>query len=517
MLTFRFLQFNDALLYLVPVMNEMIRLNEEFPLDGMEVDISNQSDREFVIRSMRRSFALMARSKDERAAWVEALEGAIAENDAKKNSFETARGHSNSCGNSSSYSSLDRRSSSPHRSASRLQDSFSSDHHHHQHHELEHSPSMSSTDEHHHHSTPEGPHHQSLHHQPSSASTTSSASIETARRNTNPNNAVSTLGERAPVWVHDYRVSMCQGCMREFTIFFRRHHCRACGSVVCSDCSTHHYPLRYRKMEPQRVCDNCYQTLSTLHPEWLNGGGGGGGGGNSGHGNGTGGTPTGSNRVSPNNSLSAADAAALKRKSRSNSCTHLDDSFNWANGPENGGSGGGGGGLHNQSLPVGGTILEQQDQNHNPTSSGSLLSPSTLVRGPIRFSSRFARKNIPAVLVEVSLVIIGLEKGFDTFFSCRCKPMTLPASSPVSCTACRQRRAGSAFGSSSRKWSCTRTAPARTWQPSSLCRCPASRWPPRRRPSKATRPPSSLSCHIPASRPSTSSRKIRRHIKGKCC
>lgn len=257
---------------------------------------------------------------------------------------------------------------------------------------------MSSTDEHHH-STPEGPHHQSLHHQPSSASTTSSASIETARRNTNPNNAVSTLGERAPVWVHDYRVSMCQGCMREFTIFFRRHHCRACGSVVCSDCSTHHYPLRYRKMEPQRVCDNCYQTLSTLHPEWLNGGGGGGG--NSGHGNGTGGTPTGSNRVSPNNSLSAADAAALKRKSRSNSCTHLDDSFNWANGPENGGSGGGGGGLHNQSLPVGGTILEQQDQNHNPTSSGSLLSPSTLVRGPIRFSSRFARKNIPAVLVEV--------------------------------------------------------------------------------------------------------------------
>ncbi|XP_017462252.1 PREDICTED: FYVE, RhoGEF and PH domain-containing protein 6-like, partial [Rhagoletis zephyria] len=64
-----FILFNDALLYLVPVMNEMIRLNEEFPLDGMEVDISNQSDREFVIRSMRRSFALMARSKDERAAW----------------------------------------------------------------------------------------------------------------------------------------------------------------------------------------------------------------------------------------------------------------------------------------------------------------------------------------------------------------------------------------------------------------------------------------------------------------
>lgn len=39
------------------------------------------------------------------------------------------------------------------------------------------------------------------------------------------------LGTRAPVWVPDARVSMCMLCTAEFTITFRRHHCRACGKV----------------------------------------------------------------------------------------------------------------------------------------------------------------------------------------------------------------------------------------------------------------------------------------------
>ena len=69
-----FLKFNDALLYLVPVMNEMLKLNEEFPLDGMEVEISNQADNEFMVRSTKRSFALMARDPAERKAWVDVLE-----------------------------------------------------------------------------------------------------------------------------------------------------------------------------------------------------------------------------------------------------------------------------------------------------------------------------------------------------------------------------------------------------------------------------------------------------------
>lgn len=379
-------------------MNDMIRLNEEFPLDGMEVDISNQSDVEFVIRSTRRSFALLANGKNERSAWVEALEAAIAENDAKKNSFETARGHSSS-NVTAYYSSLDRRSSSPHRAFDST--SFSSEGNHQQ---LENSPSSTSSitvsssskvlpDE-------LVKAKSGLHHQPSTSSTSSNTSYSERttmeRRNTNPHTG---LGERAPVWVHDQRVSMCQGCLREFKLYFRRHHCRACGSVVCSDCSRHHYPLRYQRFEPQRVCDNCFETLSKLHPEWLN------------HGNGAGtGSGNGSNKVSPNNSLSTADLGNLKRKSRSNSCTHLDDSFNWTK--NEGGSLGGSGLLHSLNESVSSTKIPEQDHNHNPTTTttGSLLSPSILARNPIRASGRYNRKNIPAVLVEVSCL-----KSCDNF------------------------------------------------------------------------------------------------------
>ena len=39
------------------------------------------------------------------------------------------------------------------------------------------------------------------------------------------------LGTRAPVWVPDARVSMCMLCTAEFSVTFRRHHCRACGKV----------------------------------------------------------------------------------------------------------------------------------------------------------------------------------------------------------------------------------------------------------------------------------------------
>mgnify|MGYP001801723678 FL=1 len=41
------------------------------------------------------------------------------------------------------------------------------------------------------------------------------------------------LGEVAPVWIPDDRVTMCMMCSTAFTMLNRRHHCRACGKV-CS-------------------------------------------------------------------------------------------------------------------------------------------------------------------------------------------------------------------------------------------------------------------------------------------
>ena len=41
----------------------------------------------------------------------------------------------------------------------------------------------------------------------------------------------SPLGSKAPIWIPDTRATMCMICTCEFTMTWRRHHCRACGKV----------------------------------------------------------------------------------------------------------------------------------------------------------------------------------------------------------------------------------------------------------------------------------------------
>ncbi|XP_054280026.1 FYVE, RhoGEF and PH domain-containing protein 6-like isoform X2 [Macrosteles quadrilineatus] len=69
------------------------------------------------------------------------------------------------------------------------------------------------------------------------------------------------IGREAPVWIQDKRVTMCQICTAEFTITFRRHHCRACGKVVCSVCSDYNAPMQYLHFNSDRVCVECYKYL----------------------------------------------------------------------------------------------------------------------------------------------------------------------------------------------------------------------------------------------------------------
>ena len=42
-----------------------------------------------------------------------------------------------------------------------------------------------------------------------------------------------------PKWQPDSEMSECPICTRQFSLLFRRHHCRKCGRVVCNDCSPH--------------------------------------------------------------------------------------------------------------------------------------------------------------------------------------------------------------------------------------------------------------------------------------
>eukprot|EP01111_Echinosteliopsis_oligospora_P007506 TRINITY_DN2268_c0_g1_i2.p1 TRINITY_DN2268_c0_g1~~TRINITY_DN2268_c0_g1_i2.p1 ORF type:complete len:979 (-),score=246.51 TRINITY_DN2268_c0_g1_i2:41-2977(-) len=66
-----------------------------------------------------------------------------------------------------------------------------------------------------------------------------------------------------PAWKADDAHENCERCDKQFTFLFRKHHCRACGDVVCGDCSTHKVSLpQFRLQKPKRVCDNCYGELA---------------------------------------------------------------------------------------------------------------------------------------------------------------------------------------------------------------------------------------------------------------
>nr|XP_040578903.1 FYVE, RhoGEF and PH domain-containing protein 6-like [Lepeophtheirus salmonis] len=69
------------------------------------------------------------------------------------------------------------------------------------------------------------------------------------------------LGETAPVWIPDKKVSMCQKCAIEFSVLTRRHHCRGCGIVTCFYCSDNRAPLKYLNYKSDRVCDECFDSI----------------------------------------------------------------------------------------------------------------------------------------------------------------------------------------------------------------------------------------------------------------
>uniref|UniRef100_A0A8C4N929 Uncharacterized protein n=1 Tax=Eptatretus burgeri TaxID=7764 RepID=A0A8C4N929_EPTBU len=79
---------------------------------------------------------------------------------------------------------------------------------------------------------------------------------------------MSELGQRQPKFVRDKSIVECMRCEEAFSALTRRkHHCRACGHVVCGRCSDYKVQLTYDN-RLGRVCRNCY---TVLHPEPLDG------------------------------------------------------------------------------------------------------------------------------------------------------------------------------------------------------------------------------------------------------
>ncbi|KAJ3596684.1 hypothetical protein NHX12_003088 [Muraenolepis orangiensis] len=71
------------------------------------------------------------------------------------------------------------------------------------------------------------------------------------------------LGKRAPRWIRDNEVTMCMKCKESFNALTRRrHHCRACGHVVCWKCSDNKVSLEYDNNKVNKVCRDCFSFLT---------------------------------------------------------------------------------------------------------------------------------------------------------------------------------------------------------------------------------------------------------------
>ena len=67
-------------------------------------------------------------------------------------------------------------------------------------------------------------------------------------------------------------VNKCCGCQSDFDWINRRHHCRHCGKLFCSSCSTHRclLPEQFGEQDPQRVCSQCQQILAPYQTKLTN-------------------------------------------------------------------------------------------------------------------------------------------------------------------------------------------------------------------------------------------------------
>jgi hypothetical protein len=69
-------------------------------------------------------------------------------------------------------------------------------------------------------------------------------------------------------WEHNLSSDSCRFCETKFSLLTRRHHCRACGKLICGTCSKFRV-VRYRKpgeaekTKEKRVCTMCFETFNT--------------------------------------------------------------------------------------------------------------------------------------------------------------------------------------------------------------------------------------------------------------
>lgn len=99
----------------------------------------------------------------------------------------------------------------------------------------------------------------------SNATSTSSSDDFGASASGSSNNqpTISQLGKVQPYWIPDNVTTTCMQCQIRFSIIKRRHHCRACGQVLCSACCSMRAKLEYMGDVEARVCTECERKLNS--------------------------------------------------------------------------------------------------------------------------------------------------------------------------------------------------------------------------------------------------------------
>lgn len=68
------------------------------------------------------------------------------------------------------------------------------------------------------------------------------------------------IADTAPAWADG---DVCHRCRVSFSMVQRKHHCRACGQVFCSQCSSKVSTLPKFGIEKEvRVCEACYEKVN---------------------------------------------------------------------------------------------------------------------------------------------------------------------------------------------------------------------------------------------------------------
>ena len=84
----------------------------------------------------------------------------------------------------------------------------------------------------------------------------------------NEKSAASIITENEKIrWVPNEAYNNWQICQTEFSLFFRKHHWRNCGVLVCDECSSHREYVSGYRDERVRVWKLCFNNFLTLPSE----------------------------------------------------------------------------------------------------------------------------------------------------------------------------------------------------------------------------------------------------------